>query len=256
MKSNRTLVGAVAIFSLFTLMGAKGQGCGGTVETDEEPICAPGTHLEEVCAMLCAEPVDSSGSGDSLCEPQDCEEQCVPDAACPDGYVEQEVCSGPYVSDSGSDIGCAQDGTGCLEPPTEEECWIECVPVNPCGEGFIEVTRCEDDVVSSGSGVDCADPSSDCAPPPESCWTECVPVGPCPAGYHEETICAVYSSDSGSGDEPLPPEECYTECVPDQVCGPDEVAVEVCEISEPGDERCWTECEPIYPSEPEEPQAS
>jgi hypothetical protein len=251
MKTNNTLIGAVALVSFFGLCGAKAQGCGGTVETAPAPApCAQGYHLESVCQDDCyvsSSEDSSNGSGDCT---QTCSDQCVPDDVCPQGTVEQTVCAQP-LSGSG-DSGCASDGTGCYEPPEPGECWTECVP-EICPPDMIPQIVCEEPVYSSSDclGADCEQPS----PPPESCWTECVPIGPCGPGYHEETTCTV-SSESGSGEEPPAPGECFTECVPDE-CPPDTIPVEVCTVTDPnGVPECWTECERYDEPLPEPPSAS
>jgi hypothetical protein len=288
MKTNRTLIGAVALVSFFGLCGAKAQGCGGTVETEPAPApCAEGSHLENVCQDYCyaSSPADSS-SGSGYCE-ETCADQCVPDGACPEGSVEQIVCAQPVSSGSG-DSGCASDGTGCYEPSEPGECWTECVPIDPCGAGFHQEWVCEEPqpVSDSGSGdkpIGAEEPS----PPPDGCSLICVP-DLCPPDMVEQVICEepVYSSSDcleGDCEQPAPPaESCWTECLPIDPCGrgyhqettctesseggvgecttvcvpdecpPDSIPVEVCTVTDPnGEPTCWTECETF-----DEPSAS
>jgi hypothetical protein len=123
MKTNRTLVGTVALFSLFSLMGAKGQGCGGGVDPQPDPIvCGPGFHLEDTCFTRCAVPVEAdSASAPSACDETCGEQQCVPDSVCPDGSMEETVCGEPIYSSSDSSTGCYDSAeTDCVEPPPKD----------------------------------------------------------------------------------------------------------------------------------------
>jgi hypothetical protein len=244
MKTNRTLIGAVALVSFFGLCGAKAQGCGGTVETEPAPApCEAGFHLADVCVDDCTVvSSDSATPGAPSPCPQSCEQQCVPDDACPEGTVEQTVCDAP-LSGSAGETGCASDGTGCYEPPQPPgNCWTECVP-ETCPTGTIPETVCAEPAYPSSACLD-----GDCAAPPppaESCWIECVPVGPCGLGYHEETTCVVSGSGSGAGGGPGT-ESCTTTCVPD-ACPPDSFPIEVCTLLADGQTECWTECQMVEP---------
>jgi hypothetical protein len=260
MKTNRTLIGAVALVSFFGLCGAKAQGCGGTVETEPAPApCAQGYHIENVCQDDCyvsSSADSSSGSGD--CQ-QTCADQCVPDSACPDGTIEQTVCAEPLSSGSGGS-GCASDSadTGCYEPPQPGDCWTECVPIDPCGAGFHQEWSCgpTPTPVSDPSPSNPPSGSAEPSPPPDDCVLICVP-DICPPGTIEQTICddpVSSSTDCLDGDCPPPPDpsNCWTECVPVDPCGPGYHEETTCTVSAgdsgagagPGTEECTTTCVP------------
>ena len=231
MKTNRTLVGALALVSFFALTAAKGQGCGGTVETAPQPEpapCAQGYHLQDVCTDDCqyvssSDSSTSSGSGSGAsadCGPQTCEQTCVPDDACPDGTVEQTVCDTPVVSSdsstaTGSGTGCAE-GTGCAVPsPSPDNCWTECVPASPCDAGYHEEQQCDPQPLSdppsgsAGSGDQPTDPNGEC-------YSVCVP-DTCPDGTYEQTVCdggVVSGPQPDCGDADCAVESCWIECMP------------------------------------------
>lgn len=255
----RPVQGLVAAAALLVFTGAKGNGCGNvqSAPDDPAPACEPGFHVETVCAP---------------CEIGDmCEDQCVPDAACPPGTIEQWTCSG---GDPGAPVACDADGN-CTEPPPPGDCVLECVVPDTCGEGFHEEWVCDPQPVPV-DGAPPSDPDEPTEPPPPpACYPICVPDGVCPPGWIEQTVCGPDEpppppdpNDPGTPPdqtEPAPP--CWTECVPPPVCPPGTMEQTVCgpDTTEPGDpdapdgsdvpptdpndppepEPCWTECVPV-----------
>lgn len=242
----RATMGAVA---LFVLMGAKGEGCfnggdptedDGTAYPEPPEPCPPGHHLELVCDEPgCGddpypypdEPPpgwEGQGAGDPTTwlppeppPPQECQEICVPDQVCPEGTVEEVVCTGsgqgmePYP-------GPCLDPMGCPEPPPppEEECYSTCVPIDVCPPGEVEVWVCDEGMSGGGGGI-CLDPQGCQEPPPPEpgdCYPVCMPQEPvCIAwevvcdpmdpmmGCWEECIEYGDPGDPGDPGEPPPP---------------------------------------------------
>ena len=193
-KKIRLFESLVAASALLVLTGAKGEGCipgeaaGESEETTETiQICEPGFHLEPVCTFEgCAESDDPTA-----CREPQCEDTCVPDQACPEGTVEQLVCSEPQpVDDSGVDC----EGDYCEPPPPPEDCWLECLPIEPCPPDMIAQEICLPDD---------GDPTT-----AEPCRIECLPALVCAPGEHAETVCT-----DGPEGETL----CETLCVADEL---------------------------------------
>ena len=229
-----SIQGLRAMSALIMVTGAMGQGCRGTVVEPPAPPpaddCECGFHLETVCTPC------EMGSV--------CEDQCVPDEACPPGTYEQTVCEDDSTSSSSS-------GAGGYEPPSMPPfpgaCRTECVPMPEpvCPPGTYEQTVCGGGTTTSGTGGYGEGGGGGAAggygtggagaggygeggyddggtggylplPYPEEppCWIECVPVPTpdpaCPPGTVEQTVCTDDDGGGGGGDgEPI----CWTECV-------------------------------------------
>ena len=222
----------LAVPAVFFLTGAKGNGCGGTVEPPPEPQvhCPAGYHVETFCEDDVT-PVVSDSNG----EPQ----------------------SQPSCVGSGT-----QAHPTCIGPEPEPGCHQECVPDDDvCPPG----TELQEECVGSASYcIDSDSGDSYCEPSEEECFVSCVPI--CPDGTQLEYVCSNDDEPeppplSGSGDsgsesgmaEPLPG-DCDWQCIPASSCY--EVCVDSADPDGAGD-LCWIECSEEEPQPlPEEPQAS
>ena len=196
------LKAVVSLFAVMALTGAKTNGCGPDLGGGED--CPEGTYFDG----------------------QSCVEIEQPEPICPDGSVEQQVCSG------GGGVDPQNPEEIIFE---EEQCWIECVPVDPgCPEGTVEQVVCEG---YAGGEEGAPEPY----PQEEFCYSECVPTSQCPPGSHEEWYC-------DPGCDPDSPEggHCELYCVSDNPCGPDAYLETIC-----SEEGCYETCTPINPCPPD-----
>ncbi|HTJ84047.1 MAG TPA: hypothetical protein VL400_20145 [Polyangiaceae bacterium] len=224
------------------LMGAKGNGCGGTVTDggstsgtgggstcedgevfdgqdcvppDPGPICPDGSPGVVVCA-------DPMGNPDPATDA--CWIECPSDPGCPPGYHEEWDC--PPSCDGQMDGQC----TMFCEPDTDP---TECPPGSHYEEG------CDMEVCWAG----CVDDGTVCPPDsiPETicdemgCYDVCTPIDPnqCPPGTVLTTTCDQMG--------------CYDVCTPvdPSECPPDTVAQQVCDPM-----GCYVTCVPVDPTEP------
>ncbi len=210
---NATWKLGMGLAAVMVLTGAKGQGCGGIAPPPEvvAPECADGYKLEKTCSQLCAVTVEPNGTETEVCEPEICDEQCVPIDDCAPGYHLELVCGEPTDPPQLSNCGPSE-----TPPPVPEECEAICVPDDACPPGHHLEVIC--DAVAS----DCGE---------SSCEEICVPDDTCdPTLICGEALTCVggdlYPTTCGPANCDEPIGDCEPKCDPTLVCGQAETCVD------------------------------
>jgi len=193
----------LGLAAVLVLAGAKGQGCGSSPPGEPEtPVCtgcADGYELQTVCSELCAVAIDPDGNETTHCEPEVCEEICVPIDDCPPGYHGELICGEPTAPAPDH----ADDGVNPMPGPHSEDCELICLPDDECDptQYCLAVETCVDGLLyPSSCGPDnCDAPIGDCEPECDS-TLNCGQALTCFDGVLYPTTCGPANCDEPIGD--------------------------------------------------------